>query len=193
MKRTGIVVLLMSGLAVFPPSEVKADTYKCVDANGRPTYTNAKEEIKGKNCSVVPREINVVPAAPTRSKKETKQAQEERRLKVAALREAEAKAVITCRNKAACDKAFSLTQIYINQTSDQKIQIANDTIIETFNPTDAGKMGLKATRIPDKGTSASIKLTSACKGETYALDSCLQKQTKAYDGFRPFIASMLKE
>ena len=35
-----------------------ADTFKCVDANGRPTYTNMKEETKGKNCSVVMREIS---------------------------------------------------------------------------------------------------------------------------------------
>jgi len=47
------------------------DTFKCVDANGRPTYTNMKEETKGKNCSVVMREISVVPAAPARSAKES--------------------------------------------------------------------------------------------------------------------------
>jgi hypothetical protein len=41
-----------------------ADTFKCVDANGRPTYTNMKEETKGKNCSLVMREISVVPAGP---------------------------------------------------------------------------------------------------------------------------------
>ncbi len=41
-----------------------ADTFKCLDANGRATYTNMKEETKGKNCTVVMREISVVPAAP---------------------------------------------------------------------------------------------------------------------------------
>jgi hypothetical protein len=35
-----------------------------MDANGRATYTNMKEEIKGKNCTVVMREISVVPAVP---------------------------------------------------------------------------------------------------------------------------------
>ncbi len=38
------------------------DTFKCLDANGRATYTNMKEETKGKNCTVVMREISVVPA-----------------------------------------------------------------------------------------------------------------------------------
>lgn len=41
-----------------------ADTFKCIDANGRATYTNMKEQTKGKNCTVVMREISVVPAAP---------------------------------------------------------------------------------------------------------------------------------
>jgi hypothetical protein len=35
-----------------------------MDANGRATYTNMKEETKGKNCTVVMREISVVPATP---------------------------------------------------------------------------------------------------------------------------------
>lgn len=40
------------------------DTFKCIDANGRATYTNIKEETKDKNCTVVMREISVVPAIP---------------------------------------------------------------------------------------------------------------------------------
>lgn len=44
------------------------DTFKCLDTNGRATYTNMKEETKGKNCTVVMREISVVPAIqPARS------------------------------------------------------------------------------------------------------------------------------
>lgn len=42
-----------------------ADTFKCMDANGHATYTNMKEETKGKNCTVVMREISVVPANPS--------------------------------------------------------------------------------------------------------------------------------
>lgn len=50
----------------------RADTFKCVDANGRATYTNMKEQTKGKNCTVVSREISVVPAAPAaRANRET--------------------------------------------------------------------------------------------------------------------------
>ena len=43
-----------------------AATYKCVDTAGRSTYTNVKEEMGGKKCTVVSREISIVnPAPPT--------------------------------------------------------------------------------------------------------------------------------
>lgn len=56
----GFAALL--GFVVALPA--RGDTFKCIDANGRATYTNMKEETKGKNCSVVMREISVVPAVP---------------------------------------------------------------------------------------------------------------------------------
>jgi hypothetical protein len=56
----GLAVALASALA----APAHGDTFKCVDAGGHATYTNMKEETKGKNCSVVMREISVVPAAP---------------------------------------------------------------------------------------------------------------------------------
>ena len=60
---------LAASLALGLSAPAWADTYKCLDANGRATYTNMKEEAKGKNCSLVMREISVVPAvqAPPRS------------------------------------------------------------------------------------------------------------------------------
>jgi len=56
--------LLFAILAMPLAAPAWGDTFKCIDANGRATYTNMKEEIKGKNCTVVMREISVVPAAP---------------------------------------------------------------------------------------------------------------------------------
>lgn len=55
----GLAIALVLVLA----APARADTFKCIDANGRATYTNMKDEIKGKNCTVVMREISVVPAA----------------------------------------------------------------------------------------------------------------------------------
>ncbi len=60
IRRLGLAALLAGTLA----RPAWADTFKCMDANGRATYTNMKEETKGKNCTVVMREISVVPAIP---------------------------------------------------------------------------------------------------------------------------------
>jgi hypothetical protein len=57
---SGLVVILALAL----PAPTWGDTFKCLDANGRATYTNLKDETKGKNCTVVMREISVVPAIP---------------------------------------------------------------------------------------------------------------------------------
>lgn len=40
------------------------EIYKCVDANGRPLYTNEKKDTAGKKCELVSREVNVAPAPP---------------------------------------------------------------------------------------------------------------------------------
>jgi uncharacterized protein DUF4124 len=44
--------------------QAQGEIYKCPDASGRPTYTNVKRETAGKNCTMVSREVSVVPAIP---------------------------------------------------------------------------------------------------------------------------------
>jgi len=56
----GLAALLSAAVSL----PALGDTFKCMDANGRATYTNIKEETKGKTCTLVMREISVVPAIP---------------------------------------------------------------------------------------------------------------------------------
>lgn len=50
-----------------PLGHAQSEVYKCPDASGRPTYTNVKRDTVGKNCTLVSKEVSVVPAqAPTR-------------------------------------------------------------------------------------------------------------------------------
>lgn len=52
-------------LALFGVANAHAQaTYKCVDQGGRSTYTNVKEEMNGKKCTVVSREVSVVSVPP---------------------------------------------------------------------------------------------------------------------------------
>jgi hypothetical protein len=58
--------LIIAGLAstAFGQGAV----FRCIDDNGRPQYTNVKTDTDGKKCTVVTREVSVVPnvgAAPT--------------------------------------------------------------------------------------------------------------------------------
>jgi hypothetical protein len=55
---------IVAFLTLFGVANVHAQnaTYRCVDPGGRSTYTNVKEEMAGKKCTVVSREVSVVPA-----------------------------------------------------------------------------------------------------------------------------------
>ena len=52
-----------------PCGHAQSEVYKCPDASGRPTYTNVKRDTVGKNCTLVSKEVQVVPSVPmTRDK-----------------------------------------------------------------------------------------------------------------------------
>jgi septal ring factor EnvC (AmiA/AmiB activator) len=53
-----------------PFGHAQSEVYKCPDASGRPTYTNVKRDTVGKNCTVVSKEVQVVPSqAPSSASK----------------------------------------------------------------------------------------------------------------------------
>jgi uncharacterized protein DUF4124 len=45
-----------------PCGPALGEVYKCPDASGRPTYTNVKRDTVGKKCTVVSKEVQVVPS-----------------------------------------------------------------------------------------------------------------------------------
>jgi septal ring factor EnvC (AmiA/AmiB activator) len=58
---TGLVLFCTS---VATLAQSPGTTYLCKDENGRSTYTNVKEEMAGKKCTAVSREVSVVPVVP---------------------------------------------------------------------------------------------------------------------------------
>jgi hypothetical protein len=111
-----------------------------------------------------------------------------------ALMDAAQKSRFLCQYKTACEKAFSLTQIFVSENSDMKIQVATDTIIETYNPTEAMKTGLKAVKIPRRGDTAEIVLTASCRDESRESfkDICDKKLLSLYLAYPTFIQSALR-
>jgi len=60
--------LLFLALAA-PAGHAQSEIYKCPDGSGRPTYTNVKRDTVGKNCTLVSREVSVVPSSPARGER----------------------------------------------------------------------------------------------------------------------------
>jgi hypothetical protein len=66
-----------------PWGYAQSEVYKCPDASGRPTYTNVKRDTVGKNCTVVSKEVQVVPSqVPTREKSSAAVDRNENRRKI---------------------------------------------------------------------------------------------------------------
>lgn len=103
--------------------------------------------------------------------------------------DAQAKAQYKCRDKLECDKVFSLTQIFVSTESDMKIQLATDSVIETFNSGEIGKLSMKALKIPGVQTSGTVILTISCKGID---EICMPGQITKYRQYPAFIEKMLK-
>jgi hypothetical protein len=106
--------------------------------------------------------------------------------------EAKATSFVICNDKSTCSKSFALAQIYVSQNADQKIQVATDTIIETYNPTEGGNVGIGITKMPRSGSMEIISISPSCKDDAKAFASiCRLKRTRIYAGFRPFIEASL--
>ncbi|MFT4064303.1 hypothetical protein [Paraburkholderia sp.] len=79
------------------------------------------------------------------------------------LRQAQEAATVTCDGEAACDRAWKLTQVYVQQESGMKVRLATDTTIDTYAPTEYGMATFSATRLP-VGNQTAIRLFGQCKG-----------------------------
>lgn len=98
-----------------------------------------------------------------------------------------------CKDRLECEKVFSLTQIYIVSNSDMKIQVANDTIIETYNATEGMKVALKAIKMPRAGSTAEILLSVNCRDEGIASfkEWCDLKSLRVYSEFPQYLQKNL--
>jgi hypothetical protein len=111
-----------------------------------------------------------------------------------ALVEAAQASKFSCQSHSECQKAFSLTQIFLSENSDMKIQLATETIIETYSPTESMKTGLRAVKIPRQADSAEIVLTATCRdeGQDSFKKICYDKLMSIYRAFPVFVRSTLR-
>jgi Domain of unknown function (DUF4124) len=58
-----LIFVAFAALAA-PALAQRTEIYKCLDASGRPSYTNDKRETTGRKCELVTTQINVAPPPP---------------------------------------------------------------------------------------------------------------------------------
>lgn len=91
-----------------------------------------------------------------------------------------------------CAKMLSLAQICITQHADQKIQVATDTVIQTYHATGDGKVAASLIKMPGSGSNEKITLTLTCQhGGKEIAAICGEKETIIYKGIRSFIEKNL--
>lgn len=131
------------------------------------------------------------------------EATKEMRSKEARMREAEARrrvtaesdAVVRCNAKESCDRAFELTEIFFATHADAKIQTATNTTLETYKATGAGKISLKALKIPQGRSAYRIALIVSCDdgGMIKGFELCTAKKTHTYEAFTEFMMREFRE
>jgi len=136
-------------------------------------------------------QLEIARLAAEARRKQEKQEEEEALKSIAAELKAKENAIVICKDKATCSKVFALAQIYVQQNADQKIQVATDTIIETYNPTEGGKAAITVIKMPRSGSTEMVQITPSCKADKYFEKICQMKRITIYQGFKPFIEDSL--
>lgn len=96
------------------------------------------------------------------------------------------KATFNCKNATHCQKAFSVAQIFLSENADMKIQMANDTLIETYQPVKATSFYARLVKMPRAGTQSEIRLTLACRSDMDAdsgINLCHSRRALVYEMF----------
>jgi hypothetical protein len=93
-----------------------------------------------------------------------------------------------CIGEQGCKKAFALTQVYISENSDMKLETVTDNIIETYNASEVGRLGMKAIRTPNKANQETIKLIVFCSEESKLYLNCIERRSVILQNFPAFIS-----
>ena len=89
---------------------------------------------------------------------------------------------INCTVKEQCDLYMQRAQIWIEQNSHYRLQVANDNVVTTYGPTDDLQMAYRVLRIPNADGSAHISVQASCGS-----DYCNPSVTEARAVLKNFI------
>ena len=89
--------------------------------------------------------------------------------------EAKRNAVVPCISEFECKKMFSLAKVFVQQKSDMRIQVIDDTIVSTYGPTDFYLCGMTAVRKPTQNDQSLILLQIECLDRADSVPTLLKK------------------
>lgn len=101
---------------------------------------------------------------------------------------------IRCSTQEKCRKIFALSQVFVNEFASRKIQIATDTVIETYNPEYKGDIAMTVYRLPqNKGEKISVQVNCKATESIFNLanDLCYKSKKSIYASFRPFVEGFM--
>ncbi len=111
--------------------------------------------------------------------------------KLAAMKAARSASRFRCKTTRECKKAFALTQIFINTVATRKIQLATDTIIETYGIGSGAGVAIQAVKKPLSGDQEEIAIRVFCNGGDRR-ESCYDTTLAIYKRFPEYIAKNLQ-
>ena len=163
-----------------PPVPVEGtDLYKCQTPGAMSYFVPDLEETRAAR----------VAREKAQAAKLSRERDEARKL-LAEIPQAQIDAAILCANEKACKKAFQLTQLFLTDTSDMKLQTVTEVFLETYTPVRRGSLGLRATRSPGRGDESTIRLEPICSRGEYDL-VCLRSGLAALRRFKPYVTQRL--
>jgi hypothetical protein len=95
--------------------------------------------------------------------------------------------VAVCKDLAACDRAWSLAQLYVRAKANTRIQIVTDTLIVTNDPTRPDAIGLSVAKVPDQGGTRLV-MDTLCHNSPEGQEYCHTLPVQAVrDGFKGYV------
>lgn len=107
----------------------------------------------------------------------------------------ETKPIITeavkCANKAQCDFAWQRAQVWVNENSSFRIQLANDVTIQTYGPgIDSIALAYTIVRENSANGSAEFRMTAGCSAQ---FGGCNTKPGDAINAFHSYMLAAMHE
>lgn len=97
--------------------------------------------------------------------------------------------VVACTEPMQCKRMFDMAKVFIQEKSDMRIQVMDDTIVSTYGVTQPYYCGMVAKKTPETGGNAKISLDIECYDLSDSIVS-LARKIDLYEKFGKALRSL---